>query len=284
MLGKLMKHEWIATRRILLPVNLTILLITFIGCIFLGTDLLQSENSVPLTVLLILLYAFSMIAISLVSSIYLLIRFYRNLFTAEGYLMFTLPVTPVQLLNSKLLVAYLWSIFNTLLTLASIFFLGFSSGYYSAVHGDSNSKGAFLSGLTDALSGGASSSASFQDIFGYTPAGMAGMCIVSLLLGAFFSLTMGYLAISLGQLIEEHKAACSIGFYIALYIGVQMISSMLLVVINISTLTGDSLSLPELTGNIYRTVFPASGVLNLTLGILFYIITFFIIRKKVNLD
>ena len=87
MLGKLLKYEWTATRRILIPVNLTIILITIVGCIFLGTDILQSENSIPLVILLIILYAISMIILDLVSTIYLLVRFYKNLFTAEGYLM-----------------------------------------------------------------------------------------------------------------------------------------------------------------------------------------------------
>lgn len=284
MLRKLMKHEWIATRRILLPVNLTIVLITLVGCIFLGTDILHSENSLPLVILLIVLYALSMIVLSLVSSIYLLVRFYKNLFTAEGYLMFTLPVTPVQLLNSKLFVACLWSFFNTLLILASFFCLGFSSGYYSAIHGDSNEKSAFLSGFLSAMSNGAPESASIQDIFGYSAVELLLLCFAVLFIGTFFSLTMGYLSFALGQLIEKHKLACSIGFYIAFYIGIQIISSILLVVINIRTLLDSTLDTLELTRSIYGSLLPTVAILHLVLGILFYVITFFVIRKKVNLD
>lgn len=79
MLGKLIKHEWHATKRILLPINLALLLITLVGCLFLGTDILQTENSLPLVILLLLLYALSLIALITVSGIYLLIRFYKNL-------------------------------------------------------------------------------------------------------------------------------------------------------------------------------------------------------------
>lgn len=284
MLGKLIKHEWIATRRILLPVNLTIILITLVGCIFLGTDILRSKNSLPLVVLLITLYALSMIVLSLTSSIYLLVRFYRNLFSAEGYLMFTLPVKPVQLLNSKLIVACLWSFFSTLLTLASFFALGFSSGYYSAMHSDSNEKSAFLSDFIAAVTNGARDSASFQEVFGYTPAELLLLCFILLFISAFFSLTLGYLSIALGQLIEKYKLACSIVFYIALYIGTQIISSIVLVVINMGTLLDSDLDALTLTRSIYHSVLPASTILYLVLGILFYLITFVLIRKKVNLD
>lgn len=284
MLGKLMKHEWIATRRILLPVNFTIVLITLVGCIFLGTDILHSENSLPLVILLIILYALSMMVLSLVSSIYLLVRFYKNLFTAEGYLMFTLPVTPVQLLNSKLFVACLWSFFNTLLTLASFFALGASSGYYSAVHGDSNKKSAFLSGFVSVMSKGAQDSASFRDVFGYSPLELLLLCFITLFIGAFFSLVMGYLSIALGQLVEKHKLACSIGFYIAFYIGIQIISSIIMVIVNLGTLLDSDLETLELTRSIYSSVLPTAAILHLVLGILFYIITHLIIRKKVNLD
>ncbi|WP_075719080.1 hypothetical protein [Roseburia sp. 499] len=284
MLGKLLKHEWTATRRILIPVNLTIILITIVGCIFLGTDLLQSENSIPLVILLIILYAISMIILDLVSTIYLLVRFYKNLFTAEGYLMFTLPVTPLQLLNAKLIVASLWAIFNTLLTMGSIFALSFSSGYYAAVHENSTDKGAFLSGFISALSNGAQDTASFQDIFGYTPVVLIFLCFILFLVSSFFSLTMGYLAITLGQLVEKCRVACSIVFYIALYIGTQITSSIILIVINLRNITGTATDSLSTTRSIYSTIFPASIILNLVLGILFYIITLILMRKKVNLE
>lgn len=284
MLRKLMKHEWFATKRILLPVNLTILLITCMGCIFLGTDILHGENSLPLVILLIILYALSMLVLCMVSTVYLLVRFYKSLFSREGYLMFTLPVTPAQLLNSKLIVALLWSFFNSLLTIASIFALGFSSGYYVAGHNSSTDKSAFLTGLISALSGEAQDSVSFQDVFGYEPLELLLVCIACILIGAFFSMLMGYLAIALGQLIEKYKVACSIAFYIVLYICTQIMTSIIMVVVNIDTLLGDVQTISVLTSSIYSTVLPSSAILNLILGILFYIITLWILRKKVNLD
>lgn len=284
MLGKLMKHEWKATRRILLPINFTIILITIVECLFLATDIFQNKSSLPLVILLLILYALSLLVLSTVSGIYLLVRFYKNLFTREGYLMFTLPVTPVQLLNSKLLVGFLWSAFNTLLSVGSLFSLGFSSAYYASVHGNSSSKGDFLSGFTYALTGGTNTPASFKSVFGYSALELLALCIVTFLIGCFFSLTMGYLAITLGQLIEKYKLACSIGFYIALYVITQILSGILMIGVNIKNITYASGDVLGVSLNIYQTVLPTTAILSLVLGVIFYIITLFVIRKKVNLD
>jgi len=87
-----------------------------------------------------------------------------------------------------------------------------------------------------------------------------------------------------GQLVGKYKLACSIVFYIAFYIGAQIISSIILVAVNIETLLDASLDSMALTRSIYGSLLPTVAILHLVLGILFYVITFFVIRKKVNLD
>lgn len=47
-------------------------------------------------------------AFVLVTLILIVVRYYKNFFTDEGYLTFTLPVSRVQLLNSKILMAFIW--------------------------------------------------------------------------------------------------------------------------------------------------------------------------------
>ncbi len=284
MLKKLIKHEWEATRRILLPLNLTIVLITVVGCFFLCTDILQLDNSLPLVILLIVFYALSMIVLTFAAYIYLMVRFYRNLFTSEGYLMFTLPVTRTQLLNSKLIVAFLWNCFNILLTVVSIFAISFSSSYYALVHDSATDGNAFLSGLVTAVSGGTQTTASIQDVFGYSLPTLIVVCCITLIVSSFFSLTMGYLAITLGQLMERHKLIASIGFYIAFYIVIQVLSSILMIVINLNTLLGAESDPLALTRSIYGSLLPATNIFNLILGVIFYFITRLILGKKVNLE
>lgn len=282
MLGKLMKHEWRATKRILIPVNLTIIIITVVECLLFACDVLYHKNSIPLVFLLILLYALSLIALATVSSIYLYVRFYKNLFTHEGYLMFTLPVTPLQLVNSKLIIGMVWTFINIILSAGSLFAIVFSGTYFSAKHGVM--KEDFLADLSSVLSGGTTTATSFKEIFGYSVPEFLIVCVITLLISSFFSLAMGYLAIALGQLIEKYKLACSIGFYIALYVVTQIISSCFMIIVNIRNITNASEDFLGASMNIYQSVLPATAVLSLILGIVFYIITLLIIRKKVNLD
>ena len=105
MLKKLLKYEWKETARLLLPINLALIVLTVLGCAMLSTSIFDSEVSIFFAVPLLILYIISIIAFSSVTIIYIYVRFYKNLYTAEGYLMHTLPVTPMQLFHSKLIVA-----------------------------------------------------------------------------------------------------------------------------------------------------------------------------------
>lgn len=74
------------------------------GCI----RLLDSERELPVVVttvaiLLMVLVVFSFIAFSLLATILVFIRFYKNFFSDEGYLTFTLPAKTSTLLHSKLI-------------------------------------------------------------------------------------------------------------------------------------------------------------------------------------
>lgn len=76
------------------------------GCI----SLLASEKDLPeavyaLSIIALILVILSYTAFSLVSVILVFVRFYKNFFTDEGYLTFTLPVKRSQLLNSKLIMS-----------------------------------------------------------------------------------------------------------------------------------------------------------------------------------
>ena len=71
-------------------------------------SVMMAEKDVPalIAVLIVLTLLFSIIGIvafSILSYILLYVRFYKNFFTDEGYLTFTLPVKRSQLLNSKLI-------------------------------------------------------------------------------------------------------------------------------------------------------------------------------------
>lgn len=124
MLTKLLKYEYRATARFLLPLYLGILFLIMLNVIFMrlgnsfaafsGTSLYTAGIAI-LTVLCVLGF-WAIFVISLVIAVQ---RFY-GLLGMRGYLMFSLPVTADQLIASKLICSVSW--FFAALLLGNVFF------------------------------------------------------------------------------------------------------------------------------------------------------------------
>lgn len=235
MLRKLLKHEWKSVSKVLLPVNLGIILITVIGCIVLNTNIFATKESFPIALFMLIFYLLSLITFASITLIFVYVRFYKNLFTTEGYLMHTLPVAPIQLFHSKLIVGFSWSIFNCLLTLFSTAALGFSA--IVRVAKDENIDNVYRFFLGDSISNNHNQTFSFAEMFGYPPATFVILLLLLLLTGCLVSILMGYLSILLGQLMEKFKLAASIGFYIVIYLIIQMVTSVAILLPNSNLLS-----------------------------------------------
>lgn len=268
MLKKLLKYEWKDTSRLLLPINLAIIVLTILGCGMLSTSIFDSETSLFFAVPLLILYILSILTFSSVTTIYIYVRFYKNLYTAEGYLMHTLPVTPMQLFHSKLLVACSWFCLNSLLTTLSFMALGFAAGFHQA-----------------AINTNFGLSVSFADIFGYPLPIFLLWMLALLVVSAFSSILMGYVSILLGQQLERNKLAASIAFYFGIYMVTQTITSIAMMVPEFITIenTIDE-EFTAIMSETFRMVFPMMSIIYLVLGIAFYIICRVLMNRKVNLD
>lgn len=114
MVGKLMKHELRALFRVILTFGCAAFVVSGVASLLVWLD--------PDGFVGVLLYMFSFIMTSvlvLVGLIWSIRQFYASLFTGEGYMTFSLPVKPMQLLWSKLLSALIASFFCSLITIAS---------------------------------------------------------------------------------------------------------------------------------------------------------------------
>lgn len=112
MLRKLMKHEFRATARLMLPLYLAALVLALLSRL---GDLATQHIAVSGFNILNLLYgiitvgfAVALIAVPVVAFILMILRFRSNLLADEGYVMFTLPVSTHKLVWSKLLVSLVW--------------------------------------------------------------------------------------------------------------------------------------------------------------------------------
>lgn len=124
MLKKLLKYDFQSVFKYWWIAALTsfVLSIAGGGC----TSLLTTEKDLPtavfiLAVLGLSLVVISYVAFSLITMILVFTRFYKNFFTDEGYLTFTLPVKKSQLLNSKLIMSAVTILITDIILLIDIF-------------------------------------------------------------------------------------------------------------------------------------------------------------------
>ncbi len=118
MLGKLIKHEFRATARIMLPVMGALMVLALLANLSIR-GLTSGLSDVPvlriLFVLIVVFFGIAIIATIVMAIVLMVSRFYRNLLKDEGYLMFTLPVSAHELVWSKLIVSMVWFLLTGLL-------------------------------------------------------------------------------------------------------------------------------------------------------------------------
>ena len=95
MLRKLIKYEFRATARVMLPLA--------------TADMTMGESILGfLAGLVAVAFVLALLATFVVAVVLAVFRFRKNLLTDEGYVMFTLPVSPHSLVCSKLIVSTVW--------------------------------------------------------------------------------------------------------------------------------------------------------------------------------
>lgn len=110
MLGKLLKHEFRATGRIMLPLVAAELLLS----VFAGLSVRGLSNARSMGVLNVMyvttlsVFFLGLFAVWVVALVLMIQRFYKNLLRDEGYLSMTLPVSVDEHIVAKLIVPFAW--------------------------------------------------------------------------------------------------------------------------------------------------------------------------------
>ena len=130
MVKKLLKHELIALFRVLVFLMAAVVIFAVLGRIMLSASLNnESETGALLTILLIMFYIFAIFALVFTAWGLGVSRFYKSLFTGEGYMTFSLPATPMQLVTAKLLSSIIAMAAATVVSVlsATIFMMGWEA-------------------------------------------------------------------------------------------------------------------------------------------------------------
>lgn len=219
-----------------------------------------------LTMLLIFALVIVISSIAIFTYIYSGYHFYKNVFTDQGYLTNTLPVTPSQLLLSKELAALLWLLIDVVVISISIFILVGSTELFSN-----------FSIFWRTLMRYASQTPLFTTLV-----------IIALVLAPFLLIGILFFSITLGNLASSHKVLASIGAYVGIYVVQQIFGLIQLVV------WGYFGSTTIMRVNIYSNNYSFGTFLNpiLITGLIFNIILIavcwmgskYIMTKRLNLQ
>lgn len=269
MLRKLIKYEFIATGRIMLPMYL-VLLLSAVGANLSARGMLDNQSSVLETLGALLAMAFGIAVTGVFILVFMMMiqRFYKNLLQDEGYLMLTLPVSIHQHIWAKLFVSAVWFIATVLaVTLASMVV-----AYDIRVLREVPSifimffRGLRLLTPSEILNG---------------TAYLIEMCVLCFLMLMAFCLQF-YAALAVGHSFSSHKMAASIACFFAFMFAVMFIIPTLFMAMDALQIPLPRLNLDP-PAAIHLGLLIMNGFV-LIYGAVFYAITTFFLKRRLNLE
>lgn len=280
MLGKLIKHEFRATGRLMAPLFGALLLLAVFARVT-NQILQQVPNPTRVlyivSVLLAIVYVLAGLGVMVFSTVLMIKRFHQNFLTDEGYLMFTLPTSVHSLLWSKLITAALFFIFTFLAEALSVAIVVWRGGLAREM----------FTGFADL----------FRAMDSYYMANglafaleMLALLFVSLLVTCL----LFYAPMSIGYSFANHKGLLSVVFYFVIQAVLQIFG--VAVLAGAVNDTAFHRLLTDAMDNLGRIDTPVTAMqaahgtmllalfTELFLGAILYFLTYFMLRKHRNLQ
>lgn len=275
MLGKLIKYDLKSINRYLIIIHTFLILASVFIRVFLTGHLFSektdfnSDKVILSLVLFITLYTLLITAIGFATQLVIAVRFYKNLFSDEGYLTLTLPVTVGEHLLSKTISGCIWSALNMvllhisfLIVMATPFTIGFLA----------DNKVRLLTEFGFTGNAEAFSLRYFLVLY-----------IMVCLAGVISNIILFYASIAIGQLIYSHKVLGAIAAYFVL---TTVLSLVMLIILMVSghfvamVSPSDSFNMAASMGDTLKM----NCLFAVIQTVLLYPATYCIMRKKINLD
>lgn len=254
MLGKLLKHEFKATARLLLPLYLIFIALTLLTKLIHKLDFIKGVL-IPTTITIT--YFISIVVSLAITLIFTIARFYKNLMTDEGYLMFTLPVKVSALINSKLLMSVFWLMVNIAAVIASLIFV-------------------FPFDVKEIVD---SVMTQLRVDFGTSANLFIIELVIMILIYIVYAILLVYVSLAIGQLSGSHKILFSAGAFMGIYFIVQILSLICLLIA--AYFFKD---IEHVNANLLTLVFPLIAAYFILLSVSFYFITRYIFTRRLNLE
>ena len=292
MLRKLCKYEFRSIFRTLIPIYIVVIAVSIITSISIAmnvdyADVKYVDNSVQwaiemnlpyklqhiFTFVMSLAYFAVMVALFVLTVVIILQRFYKGLLCDEGYLMFTLPVKPWQLITSKGITAFVMTILSGIVSCISIFIMMLGSLPYPLK---------FLAELF--------SLQNWIRIFGRLneTVPMWGVYvlefIILVIISSLASLYQIYASMAIGHLAKKNRILMSVVAYVAISMILSFVGG-IFVVFSALTIQSSQNYLSINAGEAFlHALLIFSVITSIIEFVVFFVITERILSKKLNLE
>lgn len=277
MLGKLLKYELLAEMRKYAVVFAAIIGAAVLFLVFdrglsrLGDYAIIDIFSGFLLIAFILLCFFTLAMIIVMSCV----RFKKNLFGDEGYLMHTLPVPAWQHIAVKIIAAYIWTIAALIVIVIGICILTCSGSWMTDMYDGMKEAFAEISAADDAS---AALLFNFKWFF-----------IITSVLYPLLLLLYIYFCIAVGSLFNSHKTLMSILTFVVVNTVGQIVNSVIMVIGGLSSyMSMDTADMNAATADMfissYGKLMWGSSIFSVILYAAMAICTNYIMSKKLNIE
>ena len=211
MVGKLIKYDFMSFFRLIFPVQIIIIGLAGLNRI---VQIFETQSSTYKTVFIssIVLLSVACVVALVMSYVVAIVRFYQGLYSNEGYLSHSLPVTAAQHITSKLIVSILFEL-GTVLAI----FIGANIATIGDVGVEVYKAVGYIA-------------KQFFDYVHFNGAIYILEGIIFVLLSMATSLLMMYFCISIGQLVNRKKILLAFGVLFGLYMLGQIIGTIGIIV------------------------------------------------------
>ncbi len=273
MLRKIFKYEWKTIFPLLLGVHgvgLGVAALCRIGINLMGG--VQNSNVSMMAILLLMAAIMAIGCVVFYTYFYTGYRFYKSVFTQQGYLTNTLPVTADQLIWGKGLTAVIWEVIDCLWAIVALFVLVLSPKDVAELVRD----------LPEA----------FAALFHNNAPLFTWLLVIAVLLTPFFMTIQIYVAAAIGNLFTGHKLLATICSFIGINF-IQQIFSLIILGITAPHMSqinsqidrmGDSAYIEVKVLDVMTNCVALSLAFTVLCTVGFYFLSRYVLNHKLNLE
>lgn len=264
MLRKLIKYDLKYECRIFILLHVILIISCILGrVLFIDHIRFDSDPETLILTITLLVSTFIILFSGICFGTLLLysVRFYKNLFTDEGYITWTLPASPLQHLWAKIISAGIWYTIDIFLYMFCMKYL--VSGKNIQVFYDRFSP-------------------QFTEEFGMSVSAFFWIVLLFSLANMFASIMMIYTSIAIGQLLPAHRVLVSVIVYFILNLFTQLITMAISFSNNIYLNYSAGATTETLAHSLIKAL-SLTTLFTFIAAVIGYFITLKILKKKLNL-